>query len=457
MSWNEVGLIDARISSNGIVQLAVSPDYARDQSLLMVTFDGVSTEHSLWRSRSGGEAWERVFAGTLPDVDGLSLVGFSPAYGKSARTLFVAGVSKGNPAIWKSADGGQTFRMSPAPGQVDAWAIVNDDSLFLASYNGSNGLIFKTEDSGVSYSDGTTSGSQPLKSIALSPDYARDGAILAGNSFGSVYFSSDNGTSFKPLPRDASSPPLTGSVAVAFDSEFAANKTVYAASNSAAKGIYRLVINKSTKWERVDSSLPANGTMVQLAASANGTLYGVNSQTTNIATNKGGVERTLIPRDAFAVFETVTVGFDDGANLSGLWLSGDQLFSIDTQNTRVMTFIDSLARPVTLISPADKSANIGTSGVPIKWEALAGATLYKWQLSYDSDFSANVTGFEGDTRASSARLPALDLDTTYYWRVRATKPVSSLWSAVNSFSTGNGFDLDAPELYSPKVARKACR
>ncbi|MBI2850577.1 MAG: fibronectin type III domain-containing protein [Chloroflexi bacterium] len=60
-------------------------------------------------------------------------------------------------------------------------------------------------------------------------------------------------------------------------------------------------------------------------------------------------------------------------------------------------------------------------------------------------------GFEGNTQAGSARLPSLDADTTYYWRVRATKPALSPWSAVSSFTTGLGAAIVAPELYSPKA------
>lgn len=452
VTWNQVGMIDSRISSNGIIDIAVSPDYSRDNTLFMLTFDAVSLKHSLWRSHNGGTKWERAFAGSLPNVDTLSMVEVSPQYGAGTHGVFLAGTSNGLPAMWKSADDGQTFTCRVAPAAIDAWLAVDDNSLFLGSYNGTSGLVYSTGNSGFFYSDAVAAGSLPLKSSATSPNYNKDQTLLVGNSNGWVYYSSDNGTSFKPLPLDATSPPLSGSIFVAFDAEFESNHTVYAASNQASKGIYRFVIGKSTRWERVDTTLPAGGTLNQLIVSADGTLYAANTQSTNSTASKGGIERSLDPAYSLGpTFETVTRGLDDGINLGGLWLQGNQLWSIDTANTRVMTFIDSLSRPVTIASPSDGATATGTSNIILKWAALSGATEYKWQLDYDTDFSSVPSGFEGTTQASSVRLPALDADTTYYWRVRATKPVLSRWSTGASFTTGLGTAVVVPELYSPKA------
>ncbi len=451
-TWNQASLIDGRISSNGILDLAVSPNYSRDETFFMLTFDSVSTRHSLWRSRNGGEKWERVFSGNLANVTTLGLVKLSPRYGLDSRTVFLTGTSNVTSIMWKSADGGQTFTGWNAPSPIDAFTVINDTSFFFGTYNGTSGLVYNTENSGFFYSAGAAAGSQPLKSIALSPNYERDGTILGGNSNGWVYLSSDNGTSFKPVPRDAASPPLTGLINVAFDAGFAINNTIYAASNTANKGIYRFILNKSTKWERVDSTLPAGGATGHLAVSPGGGLYSANSQSVNTTATRGGIERSLNPADSpEATFETVVQGLDDGVNLNGLWLQGNQLWSIDTQNTRLMTILDGLAQPVVLTSPADNAPATGTGNVILRWQTVSGATEYKWQLDYDTDFSTVPAGFEGVTKASSARLPALDTDTTYYWRVRATKPALSSWSAIGSFTTGLGTKVVAPELYSPKA------
>jgi len=122
-----------------------------------------------------------------------------------------------------------------------------------------------------------------------------------------------------------------------------------------------------------------------------------------------------------------------------------------------MTFNDDLAQPVSLILPPDGASDIGTiindkiSNVSLAWQAIEGAIGYKWQLDYDTDFSSLPAGFEGNTTATSARLPSLEPATTYYWRVKATGPVLSPWSVTWSFTTSLRAEIIAPELISPEA------
>ncbi len=455
VTWNQVGLIDTGISD--IVDLAVSPNYSMDNTLFMLTW---GSAHSLWRSLNGGTRWERVYSSALANVDSIDRVELSPQYDDGNEVVFIAGESNGNPAIWKSTDNGQSFSSprftrDPSSGasfNIDTWAVVNDKTLFIGSYDGSSGLVYRTTKSGLSYSTVAVAGSQSLNYIVLSPDYDRDETILVGNTNGWVYWSDDDGSSFEPLPSDATSAPLTGSLTVAFDPEYSKNNTVYAASDTADGGIYRFIIGTSTSWERIDSNLPEGGMIGQLIVSADGTLYATNFKA------DGGMERSLNPTYSLGpTFETVTRGLDDGATMSGLWLHHNQLWAIDTTNTRVITYTDSLTLPVILTSPQDKAPGIGTiinhtiSNVRLDWEAAEGATSYQWQLDYETDFSSVPAGFEDSTKASSARLPALEPATTYYWRVRVTKPVLSPWSAKWSFTTSLGGEIVAPELESPQA------
>ncbi len=216
-------------------------------------------------------------------MDSLKFVDLPPQYGDDCQTVFVAGESNGSPAIWESKDNGQTYRRrftrdptTQTCFPVDAWATIDENTLLIGSYDGSQGVIYRTTD-GFSFSDGVPVGSQSLYSIALSPDYEKDGTILVGNTDGWVYWSSDNGSSFQPLPGDATSPPLAGSIAVAFDPEFKTNHTVYAASDNVDSGLYRFVIGHSADWESIDDTLPAGAIVNQLAVAGNGTLYAVNS------------------------------------------------------------------------------------------------------------------------------------------------------------------------------------
>ncbi|MFC1952898.1 hypothetical protein ACFLWR_02055 [Chloroflexota bacterium] len=181
-------------------------------------------------------------------------------------------------------------------------------------------------------------------------------------------------------------------------------------------------------------------------------MYAENSQSVDTSLIQGGFERSLNPAYSLGpAFETLTDGLEDGVNLNGLWLQNNQLWSIDTQNTRLMTFIDKLAKPVAMIKPLYEASATGTENVVLEWEPLNGAIEYEWQIDYDTDFSAVPTGFEGNTKASRARLPELDANTVYCWRVRAIAPMYSKWSDEWHFSTGLGPSVNAPELYSAKA------
>ena len=445
ITWNQLSLIDTTLAT--IVDLAPSPAYSEDETLFLLTFGGGTD--SLWRSLIE-KTWERVLSSSLADIDTMELVRLPPQYDSDNQVVFIAGTSNGNPAIWKSADNAQTFSRRLATFPINTWALVDNATLFAGSFDGTNGLVYRSTNSGLSYAEGVIAGSQALNSIAFSPSYAKDRTLLVGNSDGWVFWSGDNGLSFESLPQNATSKPLSGNISVAFDPDYSDNSTVYAASDSAGKGIYRFIIGRSDKWENIDS--PSGGTIGQLLVSAGGTLYATNLQA------DGGMERSLNPTYPLGpTFETVTRGLDDGATLVGLWLAGNQLWSIDSAHTSLITYIDSLVQPVTLTSPADEATGLGmiindaVKNISLDWETLTGATDYKWQLDYDNEFSSVPTGFEGDTRASSAQLPALDPTTTYYWRVRATEPVLSPWSDKWSFTTSFGTEAYAPELESPEA------
>jgi photosystem II stability/assembly factor-like uncharacterized protein len=453
-TWNQISLIDTDIST--IVDLAPSPRYCQDNTVFMLTFGG---KHSLWRSRDGGNTWERTFTSALSDVDSIRLVDLPPQYNGSSQAVFTAGESDGKPTVWKSTDNGQNFRRrfthDPATGatfSIDAWTVVDETTLFISSYNGSNGLVYCTTNSGLFFSEGAPAGNQSLNAIALSPTYEQDETILIGNTNGWVYWSNDNGISFEPLPTDATSPPLTDSITVAFDPDFDSNNTVYAASNDTDKGVYRFIIGTSTDWESTDNTLPGDARLNQLIVANNGTLYAANSKA------DGGMERCLNPTYSLGpTFGTVNRGLSDGATLFGLWQSDHRLWSIDTTNIRLMTFNDTLTSPVTVTSPDNTASGIGSlidhsiRNVSLDWETLEGATSYQWQLDYDTDFSSVPSGFEDNTRASSTHLPTLEPATTYYWRVRANEPVLSPWSDKWSFTTSLDTEAIALRLESPKA------
>jgi len=166
--------------------------------------------------------------------------------------------------------------------------------------------------------------------------------------------------------------------------------------------------------------------------------------------NKGGIERSLNPSSQLLpAFETIADGLNVDSVLYGIWLAGDRIWTIDKTNTRLLTYHDTLASQVGLRSPADESTGIDTRNLSLEWEELTGAAEYTWQLDYDGTFTSVPSNFEGETIGNSVRLPELDTDNNYYWRVRATKPVLSPWSDVWSFTTTLGQTVIGPKLVSP--------
>lgn len=450
--WNQLSLIDTRVSD--ILDLAPSANYDQDGTLFMVTWGG---QHSLWRSRSGGARWERVYAGSVADVDSISRVALSPHYGDNSQVVFLAGRIGGSPAIWRSMDGGQSFSSpwftyDPITGvgfPIDVWVVVDDNTLFVGSYNGSQAMVYGSTNGGWTYSTAAAAGSQQLNSMAVSPGYDQDGAILVGNTSGGVYWSDQSGRAFVPLPA---SPPLAGNVSVAFDPQFASNHTVYAAGGSQNEGIYRFVIGTSASWVNIDSALPTGAMVGGLRVSTDGVLYATNFKV------DGGMERCLVPSSPLGPrFETVVRGLADGATLTGLWLCQNRLWSVDSAHTRLLTYSDSLALPLGLLSPPDGASGVGTivnyqiDDVVLDWEALNGATEYQWQLDHEDDFSSVPAGFEGKVNSTSAELPPLKPAITYYWRVRATQPVLSPWSSKWLFTTSLGSETAAPALICPEA------
>lgn len=436
-TWNQTSFIDTTLT--GIVDMAPSPGYEQDSTLFLLTS---GSGHSLWRSLDIGTRWERLLSPGVTGVTALSFIGLPPGYGGDNPTLFCAGDSGGAPAIWESHDNGQAFNLRPTrdpvtgnPFAIDTWAVAGETTLFIGSFNGANGLVYRTDNGGYYFSEGVPAGSQLLSSLAISPAYGEDGTILTGTSDGRVYRSRDGGLSFWQLPVDTVSAPLSGSIAVAFDTGYCTNGVVYAAGDTANAGIHRFRTGTGIAWESIDATLPAGGIVNRLAIAGNGVLYAANSMI------DGGMERCLSAvLQTGTAFDTVTRGLESGAVLNGIWPEGNHVWSTDTANNRLVRFDDTLTLPVIQTSPPDGNgigslSNHTVTRVELDWDPMEGATVYEWQCDDDAGFSAIASGMEGTATGSSVYLPALQPSMTYYWRVRAGSPVFSPWSTARTFTT----------------------
>jgi hypothetical protein len=89
------------------------------------------------------------------------------------------------------------------------------------------------------------------------------------------------------------------------------------------------------------------------------------------------------------------------------------------------------------ISPQNGATSIGISSVFFSWERFyVGTQEYTFQLSKNPEINpvtVNTTIKSGGT--TYKYTGTLEYDTTYYWRVMATKPLGGYWSPVSNFRT----------------------
>jgi hypothetical protein len=73
---------------------------------------------------------------------------------------------------------------------------------------------------------------------------------------------------------------------------------------------------------------------------------------------KGGLIRILMPTNP--TVEEVTGGLPEGISLLGLWSYGNSLWSVDSYNISLITFLDTMINAPKLESPADNENGINS-------------------------------------------------------------------------------------------------
>ena len=220
LTYNQIGLINTTIDE--VVDLAFSPAAGSHEALL-ITWSEENDSYSLWKTAdvtAASPVWERVLCG----ADGS---GYGNIYAyfwmvryaqNTPNTVVLSGIDPG-PTLWKSTDGAQSFKFwRHVTVDITDMEVVDGSTLYAATNNGFFGLrALGTPLYGLT--------GIPLNSIALSPSFATDGTIIVGDDDGNVYISTDKGVSWG-APQDVGS----GNVWVAFDAQYATNKTIYAAT-----------------------------------------------------------------------------------------------------------------------------------------------------------------------------------------------------------------------------------
>lgn len=203
-----------------ILQIAISPDFGRDQTCFAAGLSG------LYRSKDRGRTW----LSTVPadEVVSVFAVALAPDYGPAGR-LF-AGLEGG---VLRSCDGGDSWAaalLPLPPPQVLSIALspaFNRDGLLFAA-TAEDG-VFRSDDGGASWTSSNFGLlDRNLLCLALSPQFENDGTIFVGAESG-VYQSANRGRAW----RSAGFPPEAAPVLdLAVSPDFARDGLLYAATDA---------------------------------------------------------------------------------------------------------------------------------------------------------------------------------------------------------------------------------
>jgi photosystem II stability/assembly factor-like uncharacterized protein len=207
--------------SEYIAGLAVSPDFGKDKAVAVASY-----VKGAFVSQDGGETWRSSNDGLTVDGLGpgnkfaplrrLHNVVFSTDYANDGTIFSAYGVG-----ILKSGDRGASWEeitVSPPPpdGSLRQFVLAvspsygSDHTVFAATRQGE---VFRSEDSGEAGTwslVGRLGIDERVRSLAISPDYARDRVLYAG-TVATVYSSSDGGATWDATgPRMATEPQQLG-------------------------------------------------------------------------------------------------------------------------------------------------------------------------------------------------------------------------------------------------------
>ncbi|MEW5813742.1 MAG: hypothetical protein AB1925_30335 [Actinomycetota bacterium] len=479
-NFNQRSLIDTDINTiDGVVIAGTGTD------LFMVTSSaaGAVPMSSLWRTSSpttGGDWW-RVFlrqndvaGGTMPWM----VAGASPTYDADGSIW----VAIDDPTLlatapdilaWYSSNRGDSFTATlnritldsagaATLGDVQAMAVASPTSVFLGDIFGD---VIRTANRGRNWYPVAT-GAVPVVSMALAPGSATN--LLVGGAAADVWESTDGAQTFAALGGALTG----GNVYVAYDPNTATNSLRYAGD---AAGDFFRYSSAAVGWQNIandtqdfDADLVTAET---IAAAGAGLITGIAAQAgpsglpaTLYAADfvaGAGVWRSINPdtttaANVFLEYTGVaanptaasTLG-DDGTAIAarqGLWTQQtagtNRVWALDTSGGPaaevLYTYTDNLIIQPTVNAPT----NVTQTAFTLNWNAMTGAT------SYDVQFRIKGAGVGFAAAAASpnvntfciltAATDAIAAGTTYEYRIRATTPDDSYWSATGELTTQLG-------------------
>jgi hypothetical protein len=464
--WNGISMIDTDME-DGLLDVALAG--TAGAPLFMVTECDDNPTRSVWSY--DGTYWERVFLVDDGDHE-LDLVALSPDYA-SDEAVFIA--DSDDPMIFYSHDNGGTFTaMTRNPDDaITAWVVIDHETIITGDEDGN---YYKTDRYGRRTWDTDTINlvDNDITDLAVSPNFAADGTMLAGDDDSLVYISTDEGETWEDLSDSDLNMLMvtaTGPTYVEFDADYANNGIIYAASDDV---IARCEINETADMDEQEFEQFAGGIHDPgiidpsgMVCSADGVLYVADAHTAS------GVWRCLNPTDDMGdvdweaandgltteTFCALAWGYESNLEVS---VGSNHLWCIDT-NTGVdlVTYEDTLVGPMVAILPGDGAFLPDTDRIVFAWEELNADTVVNYQLEvYEEQDWLDESGVLAWTVAGNAPLipgdpgaiwTGANAGTKYMWRVRVDydSPVASRWSEIRACTTKVG-EAGAPVNVRPE-------
>lgn len=401
-----------------IAAVAVSPNYAQDQTVLAAT-GLLSLKYGIYpllKSTDGGVIWSVVQ--NMPNNSAILQVLFSPAYAQD-KTIYVLGAG----GLFRSTNQGASWTQYSKLSLINASISPNfavDNTLFAVTTQHS---VIKSTNRGQMFTAIAPPASLTgnLSAIAVSPNFAVDNTLLLGTAKNGIFESTNGGTTWVSV-----TPGLTSQVTgLAFSPNFSTDHTAFATTYGA--GVL-VSLTGGTSWGFSNtgitdlnvSSLALSPTYLQ-----DSTVW-ITSATAGVyQSNSRGASWTLgttVPRTLSGLTSThyQAVAPASGgssallylAMFEGLWTSSNSAQSwlyIDTLPTRLVRHIN--------LSPnftSDHTVFASTYGGGNLWSSDGGST---WtlpntgmQLSY-TDASGISPNFAVDATAFSSCANGLQITT----------------------------------------------
>jgi hypothetical protein len=433
-TFNDISLVSTNITNARDV--AVSADGSK---VYFVTDDG--SDLSLWLKTT---TWQRVFS--QRDTSDY-IVRIEP---QSASVIYLA--KKGTTTIYYNSSSGATQWLARYCNiNIQDLAVESTTAVYALN---SAGAVSKTVNAGVYWASATaTTLGTGATIVSVSTD-----TLLVGDQNGYVAYSTDGNLSWTLITQFVQSG--AGNVQVIADEYFASNKIIYAASDTPGQNIKKWQIGTSTGWVDIFNGIIIGG-IYGLAVNSN-TLYGLEY---DAGSGQSTIWRVFSPTTATSTSEswtysptTATTDINDptvqlDAKPRALKVSSGKLWAVKTNGTNKLYSFTDIATELEIIplkpvsgftNPVNDISGVAFD-VPFNWARPSIATEYELRISEDEDFISLVASIivaseepyilvmAGPHQTGNNRVDFMP-GVTYYWKVRTTKPLYSLYSISRYFS-----------------------